>query len=265
MKEKTMLLIVDDEQVVIDSVTKICESEGLYVDSGLDAHSGLKKLEHTRYELIICDIMMPDMDGFQFMDIVKEKNIKTPIVITTGYSTVENAVRSLNEGAIDFLAKPFTVDELISVVKRGLQYKSICIDSKSKNASSISYVDCPVSYFCLGYAQWAFPEIDGTIKIGATDLFLRTIKEVEQILLLEFDDEIVQGNPCTYFKTKDENIHILLSPVTGRIVRRNELLLSNPALIVKDPFFEGWIYSVIPADPDYEFKKLTSCSSVRNY
>lgn len=257
MKQKSKLLIIDDEQVVIDSVTKICGSEGFYVNSALDAHSGLKMVENKNYDLIICDIMMPDMDGFQFLEIVKEKKIQSPIIITTGYSTVENAVRSLNEGAIDFLAKPFTLDELISVVKRGLRYYAICLDMKSKNSSSILYVDCPASYYSLGYAQWAFPEIDGTIKIGATDLFLRTIEEIEKIILSEFEDEIVQGNPCAHFRTKDDLMHNLLSPVTGKIVRRNELHLTKPALITKDPYFEGWIYSVIPTDPNYEIKNLT--------
>ena len=80
-----------------------------------------KAINNADNDLIICDIMLPDIDGFEFLEKLHSMEIKTPVIITTGFSTVENAVKSLYSGAIDFLPKPFTFDELISNIKRGLK------------------------------------------------------------------------------------------------------------------------------------------------
>ncbi|MEJ2617205.1 MAG: response regulator, partial [Ignavibacteriaceae bacterium] len=107
MKKQWDILIVDDEQVVIDAVVKICSSEGYSVDWSIDAKEALGKFEKNSYKLIVCDIMMPDIDGFKLLDELRKIEISSPVIMTTGYSTVENAVNSLYNGAIDFIPKPF--------------------------------------------------------------------------------------------------------------------------------------------------------------
>lgn len=262
MKEHPHLLIVDDEQVVLDSVKKLCSAEGWWVDTALDAREGLKKISKKTYDLIICDIMLPEMDGFQCLEEIDKMRLHTPVIIITGYSTVANAVKSLTSGAIDFLAKPFTVDELISTISRGLNYSRIVNlnrPGKSVDDSSVSFVSCPPAYYCLGYAQWANRESDGTVKIGVTDLYLRTIENISAIELMETNEEVIQGNPCAGFRTEGGLVHTVLSPVSGKIVERNEKLLEKINLILKDPFFEGWLYMLIPSFPDYEFNNLNKC------
>lgn len=68
---------------------------------------------------------MPDGDGFQILDELNNRNIDSTIIMTTGYSTVENAVKSLYKGAVDFIPKPFTVDELLSSIYRANKYQII--------------------------------------------------------------------------------------------------------------------------------------------
>lgn len=125
MAKQFDILVVDDESVIINAVDKICSAEGLKVDTSPDAGGALAKVEKNSYRLIISDIMMPDIDGFQFLDTLLKMKINTPVIITTGFSTVENAVKSLYNGAIDFIPKPFSADELLSSVSRGLKYVDI--------------------------------------------------------------------------------------------------------------------------------------------
>lgn len=265
MKSETDILIVDDEQVVIDAVGKICSSEGYSVDAAIDANEALQKLEKNNYKLIICDIMMPGMDGFGLLNEISERKISSPVIMTTGYSTVENAVKSLYTGAIDFIPKPFTSDELVNSVIRGMKYLKIqnSIKNYKKDDSEIPYVPCPAKYYRLGYSSWAAEENTGSILIGATDLLIKTIESVSEIELFRVDDEVIQGNACGYLKDKKERVHPLLSPVSGRILEVNENIKKNKSMIEKDPYFDGWFYRLLPSDSEYELKNLINCSSDR--
>ncbi len=267
MNNQFKILAIDDERVVLDSIVKLCGAEGWRVNDVIDASIGLKILEEKSYNLIICDIMMPGMDGFEFMERLRKNDIKTPVIITTGFATVENAVRSLQSGAIDFLPKPFTFDELISCVGRGLKYSEIQglisnmpIDSDSVD-DTVVYIPCPPKYKRLGFSSWTFQDEDGTIKIGLTDLLLRTIDSIEKIELNNIDDEIIQGITCYQINTEDQLTHNILAPVSGRIIKRNEMVVNDHTLVEKDPYFRGWIYTIVPDNLAHEEQHLVPCSS----
>jgi len=185
----------------------------------------------------------------------------------TGYSTVENAVNSLYKGAIDFIPKPFSFEELKSAINRGLEYSRLqkrVEEARSQNSfAAITFVPCPPKYFRLGNLSWIKLESEGIAILGATSLFLETIKELKYIELMNLDDVIIQGDSCANFVTSDELVHHFLSPVGGRIIERNEILSNEITLMEKDPYFEGWIYKIIPADLEHDMKFLVSCASDR--
>jgi formate transporter len=146
MKSVRDILVIDDEPVVLQGVERICGSEGLSVDHGGQRAAGLDRLDRHAYRLILCDIMMEDVDGFEFLAEAGRRGNRTPVVMTTGYSTVENAVRSLQRGAIDYLAKPFTADELMAVVRRGL------LPPGGRRARRARVPNpCPADFHRLGY------------------------------------------------------------------------------------------------------------------
>lgn len=265
MAEKEKILIIDDEQVILDAVTKIASAENLSVDSVTSAAAGLKKILNNTYSLILCDIMMPAMDGFQLLDELYTKNNKTPVIMITGYSTVENAVKSLNKGAVDFIPKPFTFEEITSSISRGLAYNKIIRrieeSKKSKTDGQVIFVPCPPKYKRLGHISWMNLESEGIATIGISDLYLETIDDVLKIELEDAEQNIYQGNSCCRIETTDELVHSLLAPLSGRILEKNEKLLSEPSLLEKDPYFHGWLYKIIPSDIQYEMKYLTPCGS----
>jgi len=268
MSKPSDILVIDDEQVIIDAVVKVCKLENYNVDAALNVKTAIEKISKNYYSIVVCDIMMPDGDGFQILDELRNKNIDSALIMMTGYSTVENAVNSIYQGAVDFIPKPFTVDELLSSVFRANKYQEIKKKQEElfrKNlGQSLLYVTCPAKYLRLGYASWMFQENDGSVLIGLCDLFLKTIESVKEIEFLSAEEEIAQGVGCVTVKSGDDRTHKILSPVSGRIIEVNQNLKLNLNLVEKDPYFEGWIYRVIPNDIGYEIKNLVPCSSDRS-
>lgn len=267
MVKKENILIVDDEQVILDAVSRIASAEGLNVDSDNNARSALKKLSQKEYSLILCDILMPEIDGFMFLEEMQKRKYSVPVIMITGFSTAENAVKSLYKGAVDFVPKPFTFEELRSSISRGLQYNRLqkkVEEAKShNNRGSIAYVPCPPKYKRLGNLSWMNIESEGIVILGATSLFMETIIGLNKIELMNIDELLIQGDSCANFITDDELVHHFLSPVGGRIIERNEKPINNINLIEKDPYFNGWIYKVIPANIEYDMKYLVPCASDR--
>lgn len=256
------ILAVDDEPVVLTAISKTCTSERLKVDCVESAAEALKRMESQDYRLIISDIKMPEMDGFQLLAEVKKRGITSGVIISTGYATVENAVHALSEGAIDFIPKPFTADELLSALYRGLRYGTI-VSSENKSGNILPYVPCPSRYYRLGYGSWVYPERDGTAKIGVTDLFVKAMENLTAIELTPMLSDIYQGNSCAQMRDARGLMHAVMCPLSGQVIQVNEELTEAPSQIEKDPFFEGWFYRIIPTDLEYELPKLVSCSSDR--
>lgn len=265
MKKNVDILVIDDEQVILDAIKKITDYEELTSDICLNAKEALKCLELNEYSLVLCDIMMPDIDGFELLKIFHQKRITTPVVITTGFSTLENAVKALYEGAIGFIPKPFSIEELVSIIKRGIEYGKIFNKRKKSvlfnNGVSVDFVPCPPKYSRLGYDSWINLADEGLVKIGITDLFLKSIGLVKEVELLNPEDTIYQGGTCLKILDDNDLLHQLLAPISGKIIEINEKIILNKSLLEKDPYFSGWIYKMIPANLENELDNITPCSS----
>lgn len=267
MNKTADILVIDDEHVIIDAVVKICALENYTVDTALNTKTGLEKIEKNYYSIVLSDIMMPDGDGFEILEAVNSKKNDTVVIMTTGFSTVENAVNSLYKGAISFIPKPFTVDELLSTLYRISKYQKIFEKQKLLNYQNkideLLYVSCPAKYLRLGHSTWLLQEREGTVLVGICDIYIKSIDSIQKLELLEIDEEIAQGIHCASFVCSNDRNHRILSPVSGRIVEVNSKVKDDVSIIEKDPYFEGWLYRVIPANLDYEIKNLIPCSSDR--
>lgn len=267
MSKPENIIVIDDEPVILQAVSRIASAMDLNVDTDSNAASALIKTQQKEYSLILCDILMPEMDGFMFLEKFQAQNKITPVIMITGFSTAENAVKSLYKGAVDFIPKPFTFDELKSAINRGLAFHSLQKRTETlklqNNKESFAYVSCPPRYYRLGNISWMNFESEGIVIIGATNLFLETMKELIKTVLMDVDQQIFQGAACADFLTADELVHHFLSPVGGRIIERNEKLLTDINLLLKDPFFKGWIYKIIPENIEYDMQYLVPCSSDR--
>ena len=267
MKSARDILVVDDEAVITRAVERVCSAEGLTVDVAASAEAGLSLLARAGYRLIISDVMMADIDGFAFLIELRRRRIDTPVILTTGMSTMENAVKALYSGAIDFVPKPFTADELIAAVRRGLTYAGLqdaaLAASTAGQPATLAYVPCPAKYYRLGYSSWVAVEASGTVLIGVSDLFVKTIEAIERVSLGAVGDEVVQGSASAMITSVDGLDHAVLSPVSGRIVEVNAGVATAPTVLERDPYFEGWFYRILPSELQYDLLHLNACSSDR--
>ncbi len=267
MKTIHDILVVDDEAVITRAVERVCRAEGLSVDVAASAEAALSLLARAGYRLIISDVMMADIDGFAFLIELRRRRIGTPVILTTGMSTMENAVKALHSGAIDFVPKPFTADELLAAVRRGLSFARLQDAATAANTTSrpvtLAYVPCPAKYYRLGYASWVALEDPGTVLVGVSDLFVKMIDTVARVTLAAIGEEVVQGSACATISSGDGLDHGVPCPVSGRIVEVNSGVAAGPTVMERDPYFEGWLYRVLPSELQYDLLHLTSCSSDR--
>ena len=255
------ILVIDDEPTVTQAVVKICGAEGMTVSAAGQASEALRNLEDSEFHLMLCDIMMPELNGFQFLEELARRGIRTPVVMMTGYSTVENAVRSLTStGAVDYIPKPFTADELLTVVQRSLRCGKLLEEADSAGlprSGAMSFVPPPANYYSLGYASWALMEDKGTAKIGVSDLFMKATKGIKEIELSPLGEDLLQGVTCAEVISPDGLQHSIMCPLSGSVLEVNQNALSDPSLVERDPYFRGWLYRVLPTNPKSDLQWLS--------
>jgi two-component system NtrC family response regulator len=122
MGEKARILVVDDEKGMCEFLHYLLEGEGYEVDQ---AHSGveaLAKIEETSFDLILADIKMPGIDGLEMLRRIRQASEETVVIVMTGYSSLETAIKAIKYDASDYLTKPFDdPDAVLAAVERGLQ------------------------------------------------------------------------------------------------------------------------------------------------
>ena len=122
---KSRILLVDDEEVVIRSCQRILDTDAYETETAQSGMEALRKVEEGRFDLLILDIMMPQMDGMEVLQRVKETHPDIEVIMVTGLSQIDTAVRCMKLGAFDYLPKPFDPDELTVIVERALERKHL--------------------------------------------------------------------------------------------------------------------------------------------
>lgn len=108
------ILYVEDEKYLADAVIHVLEKSGISVDHAADGEEGLKLATKPIYDAIVLDIMLPKLSGLEILKDLREQKIKTPIIMLSALSQVEDKIKGLNYGADDYLAKPFKTQELVA-------------------------------------------------------------------------------------------------------------------------------------------------------
>ncbi|HXE47865.1 MAG TPA: response regulator, partial [Ramlibacter sp.] len=137
---KPRILIVDDEEIVLRSCTRILESDRYDVESLLDPWEALRKIDENGYNVLVLDIMMPKIDGLEVLQHVKERHPDVDVIMMTGLSQIQTAVKAMKLGAFDYLSKPFDPDELKLVVDRALERQRLLHENRTlKSEASSKY------------------------------------------------------------------------------------------------------------------------------
>ncbi len=123
--ERTRILVVDDEEIVRESLGGWLEKDGYHVEVAADGPSALARLEAEPWSILICDLKMPGMDGLQVLEEAKKKLPDLAVVIMTAYATVDTAVSAMKLGAYDYLMKPFDPEELSLMMQKIVGQQSL--------------------------------------------------------------------------------------------------------------------------------------------
>ena len=112
------ILVVDDEAIVTNSCRRILAAEGDEVETAESGQEGLELALSQRFDLVMADLRMPDLDGMELVRTLRRKRPETAIIILTGFGTVPSAVEAAKLGVSDYIEKPFTPDEIRQAVRR---------------------------------------------------------------------------------------------------------------------------------------------------
>lgn len=145
MKKAAKVLVVDDERRICQNVEKILSKNNFEVIHALSAKDALEKMAGESFSLLISDIVMPGMNGLELLSLVKKKWPLTKVVMMTAYASTDTAVKAMRLGALDYVPKPFTPDELRSRVERALsgQLVEAPVSEKEREAIDVIDVDIP--------------------------------------------------------------------------------------------------------------------------
>ncbi len=125
------ILIIDDEKAIRKTLSEILSFEGYKLDEASDGEEGLRKFREKTYDLVLCDIKMPKIDGIEFLQKAGEHNPDVPIVMISGHGNIETAVEAVKKGAYDFISKPPDLNRLLITIRNAMERNSLVTETKT--------------------------------------------------------------------------------------------------------------------------------------
>ena len=127
------VLLIEDEYVTSHSIALALRNEDIYVDIAAEGEEGIGFARHFDYDVVILDLNLPDMSGFEVLRTLRRANIDTPVIVLSGSVTIDSKVKALNHGADDYMTKPFSNEELVG------RLRALVRRSKGYSDSRISF------------------------------------------------------------------------------------------------------------------------------
>lgn len=124
------ILIIDDEKAIRKTLTEILSFEGYKIDEAADGEEGLKKFKEKTFDLVLCDIKMPKLDGIEFLQKASEINPDVPIIMISGHGNIETAVEAVKKGAYDYISKPPDLNRLLITIRNAMDKSSLVTETK---------------------------------------------------------------------------------------------------------------------------------------
>jgi len=124
------ILIIDDEKAIRKTLTEILSFEGYKIDEAADGEEGLKKFKEKSYDVVLCDIKMPRLDGIEFLQKAADASPDVPIIMISGHGNIETAVEAVKKGAYDFISKPPDLNRLLITIRNAMERSSLVTETK---------------------------------------------------------------------------------------------------------------------------------------
>ena len=125
------ILVIDDEKAIRKTLSEILSFEGYKLDEAGDGEEGLKKFRDKTYDVVLCDVKMPKLDGLEFLQKASESNPDVPIIMISGHGTIETAVEAVKNGAYDFISKPPDLNRLLITIRNATERNKLVSETKT--------------------------------------------------------------------------------------------------------------------------------------
>jgi len=125
------ILIIDDEKAIRKALTEILSAEGYKTDEAGDGEEGLKKFKEKSYDVVLCDIKMPKLDGIEFLQKATESNSDVPVIMISGHGNIETAVDAVKKGAYDYISKPPDLNRMLITIRNAMDRSSLATETKT--------------------------------------------------------------------------------------------------------------------------------------
>ncbi len=271
LNDQSKLLVVDDESVVCESCSRIFSERGFEVVTCTDSVRGLDLAAEQSYRAILVDLMMPNVDGLEFLRRLREHDPSVPVIFITGYASVPTAAEAMRLGAADYIPKPFTPEEIFNAVQRVFDET----EAPSQNETAEETVIKPVAEKSAETTETIQPvtrsgksqilfygnswtesgEAGENVPVGA--LIPPTVaNDIVSIHLPKVGSQVYQGLPMAWMQMKNSNTQIVPAPISGKILDVNTAYKLNSIEPV-ETIGESWMAIVEPNGPAYEQNQLT--------
>jgi DNA-binding NtrC family response regulator len=125
------IFVIDDEESMCSFMAIMLRKEGYEVETSTDAHAAIEKIYDNSYDLVITDMMMPDMSGLELLTAVKKRKSNQEIIVMTAFASVESAIEAMKLGASDYIAKPFKIDAVKMTIEKAISHRKVVDENKN--------------------------------------------------------------------------------------------------------------------------------------
>ena len=264
---KARILAVDDEEIILSSFRKILVLAGYSIDTVERGSEALGLIRKNDYDFIFTDLRMPEMDGVELTKAAKHLRPDIDIIVITGYASIETAVETVKLGAMAYVEKPFTEDELLdflktAVIKRQdnlekqMRHKIRLIKPGTHESKSKYELNVPAGVFISPQHAWAKIELNGMVRIGPDDLIRKIFEKIDHVNLPETGRTVEKGETLFSMQYGDYQLEIP-SPLSGKITSVNSEHAEHPEWLAIKPFELSWMCGIEPSNLAEELPGLS--------
>ena len=124
------ILIIDDEKAIRKTLSEILSYEGYKIEEAGDGEEGLRRFRDKTFDVVLCDIKMPKLDGIEFLEKVRESNPDVPVIMISGHGNIDTAVEAVKKGAYDYIAKPPDLNRLLITIRNAMDKTNLVAETK---------------------------------------------------------------------------------------------------------------------------------------
>jgi len=260
------ILCVDDEEIILDSFRKILVLDGYAVDTVQTGQEALGLIQKHHYDFVFTDLRMPAMDGVEVAKAVRHMRPDIDVVIITGYATVETAVECMRCGAMDYVQKPFSEDELRAFTKKALFKRQDQIEKRLKPKIHITHgpghasvrpgeFSIPGGVWISPGHCWASLAQDGSVTVGLDDFARKLIGRIDAVEMPTLNATVQAGQPLFAVRQGSRRIQFH-SPISGRVMQLNQSLAKLKLTPDVTPYHNHWVCMISGEKLDAEMPLL---------